>query len=74
MSGSSGTFVMVAKYPDEATAQQGYQIVKDAHAAGLVGSYDAAVLTKNASGKVHKNKDGTATRHGARWGFAGARS
>jgi len=37
MSGSGGTFVMVATYPDEATAREDYQVVKDAHAAGLVG-------------------------------------
>jgi uncharacterized membrane protein len=70
MSGSGGTFVLVATYPDEATAQQDYQVVKDAHATGLVGSYDAAVVTKDASGKVHENKDETATRHGAWWGVA----
>jgi uncharacterized membrane protein len=70
MSGSGGTFVMVATYPDEATARQDYQVVKDAHAAGLVGSYDAAVVTKDAGGKVHENKDETATRHGAWWGVA----
>jgi uncharacterized membrane protein len=70
MTGSGGTFVLVATYPDEATAQQDYQVVKDAHAAGLVGSYDAAVVTKDASGKVHENKDETATRHGAWWGVA----
>jgi uncharacterized membrane protein len=70
MSGSGNTFVLVATYPDEATAQEDYQVVKDAHAAGLVGSYDAAVITKDASGKVHENKDETATRHGAWWGVA----
>ena len=70
MSGSGGTFVLVATYPDEATAREDYQVVKDAHAAGLVGSYDAAVVTKDASGKVHENKDETATRHGAWWGVA----
>jgi uncharacterized membrane protein len=70
MSGSGGTFVLVATYPDEATARQDYQVVKDAHAAGLVGSYDAAVVTKDASGKIHENKDETATRHGAWWGAA----
>ena len=51
-------------------AREDYQVVKDAHAAGLVGSYDAAVVTKDASGKVHENKDETATRHGAWWGVA----
>ena len=70
MSGSGGTFVLVATYPDEAAAREDYQVVKDAHAAGLVGSYDAAVVTKDASGKVHENKDETATRHGAWWGVA----
>jgi uncharacterized membrane protein len=62
--------VLVATYPDEATAREDYQVVKDAHAAGLVGSYDAAVVTKDASGKVHEDKDETATRHGAWWGVA----
>ena len=70
MSGSGSTFILVATYPDEATAQEDYQVVKDAHAAGLVGSYDAAVVTKDANGKVHENKDETATRHGAWWGVA----
>ena len=70
MSGSDRTFILVATYPDEATAQDDYQVVKDAHAAGLVGSYDAALVTKDASGKVHENKDETATRHGAWWGVA----
>jgi len=70
MSGSGGTFVLVATYPDEAAAQEDYQVVKDAHAAGLVGSYDAAVVTKDAAGKVHESKDETATRHGAWWGAA----
>ena len=35
-----------------------------------MGSYDAAVVTKDANGKVHENKDETATRHGAWWGVA----
>ena len=59
MSGSGGTFVLVATYQDETTAREDYQVVKDAHAAGLVGSYDAAVVTKDASCTVHENKDET---------------
>ena len=70
MAGSGSTFVLVATYPDEAAAQDDYQVIKDAHAGGLVGSYDAAVVTKDASGKVHENKDETATRKGAWWGAA----
>jgi uncharacterized membrane protein len=34
-----------------------------------VGTYDAAVVTKDADGKVHENKDETSTRHGG-WGGA----
>lgn len=70
MGGSGSTFIVVATYPDEVVAREDYQAVKDAHALGLVGSYDAAVVTKDASGKVHENKDETATRHGAWWGVA----
>ena len=39
--------------------------------AGAVGTYDAAVVTKDADGKVHVNKDEMATRHGG-WGGAAA--
>jgi uncharacterized membrane protein len=67
---SGSTFVLVATYPDETAAREDYQVVKNAHAAGLVGSYDAAVVTKDRSGRVHANKDETATRHGAWWGIA----
>jgi uncharacterized membrane protein len=70
VSGSDSTFVLLATYPDEDMAQEDYQVVKNAHAAGLVGSYDAAIITKDASGKIHENKDETATRHGAWWGVA----
>jgi len=70
MSKSDGTFILVATYPNEAAARDDYQVIKQAHSAGLVGSYDAAVVTKDAGGKVHENKDETATRHGAWWGVA----
>jgi len=67
---ADSTFIYVATYPSESAALDDYQVVKDLHAGGLVGSYDAAVITKDASGKVHENKDETATRHGAWWGVA----
>jgi uncharacterized membrane protein len=70
MSESGSTFVLVATYPDEVAARDDYQVVKNAHAAGLVGSYDAAVVTKDVNGKVHEDKDETPTRHGAWWGVA----
>jgi uncharacterized membrane protein len=67
---TDGTFIYVATYPDETAARDDYQVVKGLHAGGLVGAYDAAVVTKDASGRVHENKDETATRHGAWWGVA----
>lgn len=70
MSKSDGTFILVATYPDEGAARDDYEVVKEAHSRGLVGSYDAAVITKDIHGKVHENKDETSTRHGAWWGIA----
>ena len=70
MAQSDSTFIYVATYPDQTAAQEDYQVVKGLHSRGLVGSYDAAVVTKDASGKVHENKDETATRHGNWWGIA----
>jgi uncharacterized membrane protein len=67
---TDGTFVYIATYPDELAARADYEAVKDLHAGGLVGSYDAAIVTKDERGKVHENKDETATRHGAWWGIA----
>src|SRR5215831_10676871 len=66
----NAAFIYVAAYPDETTARDDYAAVKSLHDQGVVGSYDAAVVTKDANGKVHANKDETATRHGAWWGVA----
>lgn len=70
MAKADGTFIYVATYPDEIAARDDYRVVKELHSSGLVGAYDAAVVTKDAHGKVHENKDETATRHGAWWGVA----
>ena len=67
MAKTDGTFIYVATYPDRTAALDDYQAVKALHADGMVGAYDAAVITKDSAGKVHENKDETATRHGA-WG------
>lgn len=67
MTSPDGSFVLIATYPDEAAAQADYDVVKALHDVDAVGGYDAAVVTKDADGKVHVNKDETATRKGA-WG------
>ena len=71
MAKTDDTFIFVATYPDEMTARDDYEVVKGLHDNGLIGSYDSAVVTKDLNGKVHENKDETATRHGA-WGGVAA--
>ncbi|MFI6449099.1 DUF1269 domain-containing protein [Kitasatospora sp. NPDC050543] len=71
MAKPDAVFIYIGTYPSEAVARADYDIVKDLHAVGAVGTYDASVVTKDDNGKVHVNKDETATRHGA-WGGAAA--
>lgn len=71
MAKPDAVFVFIGTYPSEAAAWDDYEIVKDLHAVGAVGTYDVSVVTKDEKGKVHVNKDETATRHGA-WGGAAA--
>ncbi len=67
MAKSDGIFIYIGTYPNELLAREDYSVVKDLHKLGAVGTYDAAVITKDEHGHVHVNKDETATRHGA-WG------
>jgi uncharacterized membrane protein len=69
MAKADSVFLYIGTYPNEAAARGDYNVVKDLHKLGAVGTYDASVVTKDAVGKVHVNKDETATRHGA-WGGA----
>ena len=71
MAKADGMFLYIGTYSSEAAARADYNIVKDLHAADVVGTYDAAVVTMDSSGKVHVNKDEMATRHGG-WGGAAA--
>jgi uncharacterized membrane protein len=69
MAKPEAVFIYIGTYPDETAARDDYDVVKNLHAAGAVGTYDAAVVTRDDAGKVHVNKDEMATRHGA-WGGA----
>ncbi|OKI16331.1 DUF1269 domain-containing protein [Streptomyces sp. CB03911] len=71
MANSDGVFIYIGTYPNEEEARDDYDAVKELHAAGALGTYDASVVTKDDQGKVHVNKDETSTRHGA-WGGAAA--
>ena len=64
MSNPDGTFIYIGTYPDETAARVDYDVVKALHAVDAVGSFDAAVVTKDDKGKIHVNKDETATRTG----------
>jgi uncharacterized membrane protein len=71
MAKADSVFIYIGTYPNEAAAQADYDVVKDLHLLGAVGTYDAAVIRKDESGKIHVNKDEMATRHGG-WGGAAA--
>ena len=71
MAKADGVFIFIGTYPDKESARDDYEVLKELHAAGAIGTYDAAVIAKDQAGKVHVNKDEMATRHGA-WGGAAA--
>jgi uncharacterized membrane protein len=60
-------FIFAATYADSAGAEADYDILLELHAAKLVGTYDVALVTKDADGKVHVKKHEKPTQHGA-WG------
>jgi uncharacterized membrane protein len=58
-------FVYVAAYDEEDDARADYEVLKELHAAGVVGTYDAALITKDDEGKIHVHKREKPTQHGA---------
>ena len=58
-------FLYIAGYDSEADAREDYEVLLELHAAGVVGTYDAALVTKDADGKVHVHKHEKPTQHGA---------
>lgn len=63
-------FLYVASYNSESDAEADYQAVKVLYQNGAIATYDAAVITKDASGKVHVSKHEKPTQHGAWTGAA----
>lgn len=63
-------FIFLATYHTEADAQLDYAAVKELHSAGVIGTYDAAVVTKDADGQVNVHKREKPTQHGAWTGVA----
>ncbi|HME02253.1 MAG TPA: DUF1269 domain-containing protein [Solirubrobacteraceae bacterium] len=60
-------FIYAATYADPARAEADYDTLLELHAAKLVGTYDVALVTKDADGKIHVEKHEKPTQHGA-WG------
>jgi uncharacterized membrane protein len=60
-------FIYAATYTDRADAFADYEGLLDLHAAKLVGTYDVALIVKDADGKVHVAKHEKPTQHGT-WG------
>jgi uncharacterized membrane protein len=63
-------FVFVGAYSDQEAAHADYEALRQAHAEGLVGTYDAADIYKDDEGKVHVHKHEKPTQHGAWTGAA----
>ncbi len=62
-------FIYIGTYPDKAAAEVDYEVVRDLHAVGVVGTYDVAVVTKDEQGKVHIHQHELAAKRGG-WGGA----
>lgn len=58
-------FLYVAAYDSEGDARADYEVLHQLHATGVVGTYDAALVTKDEEGKVHVHKHEKPTQHGA---------
>lgn len=58
-------FLYAAVYDSTAEAEQDYDAVFDLHAAGAIGTFDGALIEKEADGKVHVHKTEKPTQHGA---------
>jgi len=58
-------FIYLATYPGEAEALADYGALMDLHESRIVTSYDVALVTKDAEGRVHVDKHEKPTQHGA---------
>jgi uncharacterized membrane protein len=63
-------FFFAGVYDDLAGAEADYEAVKALHSGGFIGSYDSAIISKQADGKVKVTKTEKPTQHGAWVGLA----
>jgi uncharacterized membrane protein len=62
-------FVFIGTYSTIEAAESDYEVVRALREAHAIGTYDAAIVSKDAAGKVHVTKVEMAARH-AGWGGA----
>jgi uncharacterized membrane protein len=65
MADTNNVFLFISTYSNVGEAQQDYDAVKELHHRGVIGTYDAAIVEKDADGKVHIHKREKPTQHGA---------
>jgi len=63
-------FFYAGVYDDVASADADYEAIKALHAGDAIGSYDSAIISKQADGKVKVTKTEKPTQHGAWTGLA----
>lgn len=73
MAKPEAVFIYIGTYPTKAAAEADYEVVKDLHTLGVVGTYDVGVVTKDEQGQVHLRQHELTAEHGI-WegGVAGA--
>lgn len=63
-------FCFAGTYSEIADAEADYEAVKALHEAGIIGSYDSAIITRQSDGKVKVAKTEKPTQHGGWLGLA----
>jgi hypothetical protein len=57
MAKREAVFSYIGTYPGEVAARADCDVLKDLHTVSTVGTYDAAVVTKDDAAKVYENND-----------------
>ncbi len=70
MADDKEVFLFIGTYSNVQDAQSDYKAVKELHRQGIIGTYDAAVVEKDAQDRVHVHKHEKPTQHGAWTGIA----
>jgi uncharacterized membrane protein len=70
MAENQNVFVFIASYGSVDDAQMDYTAVKQLYSDGVIDTYDAAVVEKDADGNVHVSKHEKPTQKGAWTGIA----